>query len=170
MSRLSRLINAFRPDRLDGRTRRGACAFIWRRARRKPSAAAGVQHEAARAARPRLGNELHTRESSRDARLTPWLESLLKDARFGSRMLRKDSAVTAWPRWRRWRWRSAPQLAAFALVDALLLRPLPVYQPERLVQLTTRDEREEARKRQLSTIPSSSGAARPRAGNWICSA
>jgi hypothetical protein len=33
-------------------------------------------------------------------------------------------------------------LAAFALVDALLLRPLPVYQPERLIQLTTLDERD----------------------------
>jgi len=61
-----------------------------------------------------------------------WLESLFQDARFGFRMLRKEPAVT-----------SALVLslslaigactAAFSLIDALMLRPLPVPHPEALV-------------------------------------
>ena len=84
---------------------------------------------------------MHTRETSRDAKLLPWLESLLRDARFGFRMLRKDSAVTA-AALASLALAIGASLAAFALVDALLLRPLPVYQPERLVQLSTWDERD----------------------------
>jgi predicted permease len=61
-----------------------------------------------------------------------WLGSLLQDARFGVRILAKERAVT-----------SAAVLslslaigactAAFSLIDALMLRPLPVPEPQRLV-------------------------------------
>ncbi|MGA9627812.1 MAG: ABC transporter permease, partial [Bryobacteraceae bacterium] len=64
-----------------------------------------------------------------------WLESLLQDARFGVRILAKERAVTA-----------AAVLslslaigactAAFSLIDALMLRPLPVPEPHRLVGFT----------------------------------
>jgi predicted permease len=62
------------------------------------------------------------------------IESLGRDVRFGVRMLRKNAGVTA----------AAlvslslalgACLAAFALVDALILRPLPVERPEQLVYL-----------------------------------
>jgi len=93
--------------------------------------------DAAREARKRMGNQLLYRESSREARLFPWLESVLQDVRFGSRMLRKSAGIAM-----------AAVLAlglaigactaAFSLIDALLLRPLPVNQPERLVALYSR--------------------------------
>jgi putative ABC transport system permease protein len=64
-----------------------------------------------------------------------WLESLLTDVRFGLRMLRKDALVT-----------SAALVslalaigactAAFSLIDALILRALPVHEPNRLAYLT----------------------------------
>jgi len=63
------------------------------------------------------------------------LESLWQDVRFGLRTLRKDRAVTA---------AAVVTLslaigactAAFTLIDALLLRPLPLPAPERLVELS----------------------------------
>jgi hypothetical protein len=93
MSWLSRLTNAFRPDRLDGELEEELRFHL--EARAEEAVRGGISpQEAARQARLRLGNELHTREASRDARLLPWLESLVKDVRFGFRMLRKDTAVT----------------------------------------------------------------------------
>ena len=88
--------------------------------------------DAAREARRHFGNTLLLRESSREAKLFSWLESVLQDLRFGLRMLRKTAGVTA-----------AAVLslslaigactAAFSLIDALMLRPLPVRDPGRLV-------------------------------------
>jgi len=64
-----------------------------------------------------------------------WLNNLFQDMRFGARLLRKNSVVTA-----------AAVLslglaigtctAAFSLIDALVLRPLPVREPHRLVYVT----------------------------------
>src|SRR5918993_440862 len=70
-----------------------------------------------------------------DAKLLRSIESLGRDVRFGVRMLRKNAGVTA---------AAVVSLslalgacvAAFTLVDALILRPLAVHQPERLVYLT----------------------------------
>ena len=86
-------------------------------------------------ARRQFGNRLRLREQSRDVKLLPWLDSLVRDVRLGARMLRKNGLVTA----------AAivslslalgACMAAFSLVDALILRPLPVHQPERLIYLT----------------------------------
>ncbi|MFY9725853.1 MAG: ADOP family duplicated permease [Bryobacteraceae bacterium] len=138
MSWLSRLTNAFRPDRLDSELEEELRFHL--EARAEEAVRRGIAPEdAARQARLRLGNPLQTRETSRDARLMPWLESLVKDVRFGFRMLRKDRGVTA-AALASLALAIGASLAAFALVDALLLRPLPVYQPERLVRLTTTDE------------------------------
>src|SRR5262249_25647333 len=78
-----------------------------------------------------FGSQLRHRESSRDAKLLPWLESLCSDALFGLRQLRKYKITSA---------AAILSLAlglgacasAFRLIDALLLRPLPVRHPERL--------------------------------------
>jgi hypothetical protein len=69
-----------------------------------------------------------------------WMESLLQDARFGFRILAKERAVTV-----------AAVLslslaigactAAFSLIDALMLRPLPVPEPHRLVGFTYQPQR-----------------------------
>lgn len=83
----------------------------------------------------RMGSQIMLRESSRDIKVIPWLASIVQDFAFGLRLLRKNPAVTA-----------AALLslslaigactAAFSLIDALILRPLPVNDPQRLVYLT----------------------------------
>jgi predicted permease len=82
-------------------------------------------------ARRAFGSTLHYRETSRDLRMVQWLESLRADVVFGWRQIAKRPATSA-----------AAVLslalaigastAAFRLVDALLLRPLPVAGAERL--------------------------------------
>jgi hypothetical protein len=127
VSWFSRVLNAFRPERvtrdlddenqfhLDART-----ADLTRR---------GMDPAQAREqARRQFGNPLVLRESSRDVKLWPRLESVLFDMVFGLRLCRKHATVTV-----------AAVLslslaigactAAFSLIDALILRPLPVGNP-----------------------------------------
>ena len=131
MSWWSRVVNVVRADRL-ARELEDEQRFHLE-ARAADLMAAGLSPEAARAeAARRFGHSLQLREASRDARLLPWLESLVRDLRLGWRLLRQDAIVS-----------TAAVLslglaigactAAFALVDALLLRELPVREPERLV-------------------------------------
>src|SRR5580700_665471 len=82
-------------------------------------------------ARRAFGSALRQREESRDIRLAAWLDSLRADAVFGWRQIVKRKATSA-----------AAILslglgmgactAAFRLIDAVLLRPLPVAHAERL--------------------------------------
>src|SRR6202047_3575073 len=86
-------------------------------------------------ARRAFGSTLRHRETSRDIRLITWLESLRADAIFGWRQLAKTKIPSA---------AAILSLAlaigactsAFRLIDALLLRPLPVANPERLYDLS----------------------------------
>src|SRR5580693_642282 len=89
-------------------------------------------------ARRAFGSPLHHRERSRDVRMVTWLESLRADAVFGWRQLNKRKATSA---------AAILSLAlaigactsSFRLIDALLLRPLPVAQPERLYELSIQE-------------------------------
>ena len=82
-------------------------------------------------ARRSFGSALRHSEESRDVRLIVWLDSLRADAIFGWRQLNKKKMTSAV---------AILSLAlaigactsAFRLIDALLLRPLPVADPERL--------------------------------------
>jgi predicted permease len=86
-------------------------------------------------ARRAFGSALRHRENSRDVRLVAWLESLRADAVFGWRQLKKTKITSA---------AAIVSLAlaigactcAFRLIDALLLRPLPVANAERLYDLS----------------------------------
>jgi predicted permease len=85
-------------------------------------------------ARRALGPSLRLREESRDVRLVAWLDSLRADAVFGWRQLKKNKVTSA---------AAILSLAlgigactgAFRLIDALLLRPLPVSEPGQLYAL-----------------------------------
>src|SRR6516225_8463672 len=85
-------------------------------------------------ARKALGPTLRLREESRDVRLATWLDSLRADAVFGWRQLMKTKVTSA---------AAILSLAlgigacisAFRLIDGLLLRPLPVSDPEQLYVL-----------------------------------
>lgn len=87
-----------------------------------------------REARRRLGNPTRIEEEVRAMGIATWLESVLQDARYGLRQFRKSPALSL-----------AIVLslaiglgantAIFALVDAALLKPLPVKDPDQLVML-----------------------------------
>src|SRR5262249_41962324 len=134
MSWFSRLANVFRSDRLiqdlddEMRFHLDARAAEFTRRGMTPA-------EADREARRRLGNEWLARETSRDVKLLPWLDSIVRDAQYGWRMLCKSPVVSV---------TAILSLAlaigactaAFSLIDALILRPLPVRDPEGLVYLS----------------------------------
>ena len=90
-----------------------------------------ARHQALR----QFGNVASIQEYARDEQHVRWLHNVIRDLRLGARMLRKNRLVTA---------AAIVSLSlalgacatAFSLVDALILRPLPVHQPERLIYLT----------------------------------
>src|ERR1700685_1227021 len=86
-------------------------------------------------ARRAFGSTLRHREGSRDARLVTWLESLRSDAGFGLRQLKKTK-VTSLAAILSLALAIGACASAFRLIDAILLRPLPVANPERLYDLS----------------------------------
>ncbi len=125
MSWIRQFTNLFRRDRLDREIAEELASHVEE---------AVEQGRSAEEARKAFGNVLLQRERSRDIKVLPWLEALASDAVFGWRQLRKRPAVSA-----------AAILslalaigattAAFRLVDAVLLRTLPVAHPHRLFYL-----------------------------------
>src|SRR6266498_1823449 len=81
--------------------------------------------------RQAFGSALQIREASRDLRLIAWLESLRADVIFGWRQLMKRK-VTSTAAILSLALAIGACTSAFRLIDALLLRPLPVADPERL--------------------------------------
>src|SRR5271154_5676852 len=125
MSVWSRIVNVFRVERLNREIDEEMQSHV------EEAIAEGLDPVEARRA---FGSAMRHRENSRDVRLFAWLESLRADAVFGWRQLRKNKVTSA---------AAILSLAlaigactsAFRLIDALLLRPLPVAEPERLYVL-----------------------------------
>jgi putative ABC transport system permease protein len=82
-------------------------------------------------ARKAFGSALHLRETSLDLRLIAWLDSLRADLVFGWRQLWKTKATSA-VAVLSLGLAIGSCMSAFRIIDALLLRPLPVRNPERL--------------------------------------
>jgi putative ABC transport system permease protein len=126
MSRWSRVANVLRGDRLNREIDEELESHI------REAIQQGRDPAAVRRA---FGSPLRHREESRDVRLVGWLDSLRADAVFGWRQLKKNKVTSA-----------AAILslalaigactAAFRLIDALLLRPLPVANTERLYEVS----------------------------------
>jgi predicted permease len=122
MSLWSRIANAFRGDRLSREIDEEIRAHI---------AEAIEQGRDPAEARRAFGAALRTREECRDFRVLAWLDSLRADAAFAWRQFLKHKVTSA---------AAVLSLAlaigactsAFRLIDALLLRPLPVAAPEQL--------------------------------------
>jgi predicted permease len=125
MSLWSRVVNVFLSDRLSREIEEEYQSHL------EEAAEQGRDTEEVQRA---FGAALRLREESRDARLIPWLDSLRADAIFGWRQLRKNKVASA---------AAILSLAlgigactgAFRLIDALLLRPLPVSDPGQLYAL-----------------------------------
>ncbi len=125
MSWWRRVRNLFRAERVNRELDEELAAHL------DEAVAQGRDPEEARRA---LGSPLRWREESREFRLVTWVESLRADVIFGGRQLVKNRTASV-----------AAILslglamgacvATFRLVDALLLRPLPVASPERLFYL-----------------------------------
>ena len=90
--------------------------------------------EARRAARLELGGIEQVKEDVREIRAGAWLDSLLRDLRFGARMLRKNPAFTAIAVLTLALGIGA-NTAIFSVVDKTIIRPLPYPQPDRLITL-----------------------------------
>jgi hypothetical protein len=133
MSWISRIGNALRPGRAAADLKDGLQFHLDRRA--ADLVRDGLPRaEAELLARRQLGNPLQLGEFSRDVKSAVWLESLLRDFRFGIRMISKYRKASL---------AAIASLAlavgactaAFALVDALIFRPLPVAGPHQLIDL-----------------------------------
>jgi predicted permease len=125
MSLWNRLLNTVRPGSIDSDIEEELRHHI------EDAIEEGRDPEEARRA---FGSMLVRREEIRDIRILPWLDSLRADAVFGWRQLMKRKITSA-----------AAILSlsiaigactsAFRIIDAILLRPLPVAHPEQLYAL-----------------------------------
>lgn len=82
-----------------------------------------------------FGAPLRHREASRDAKIIGWLDSLRADAVFGLRQLRK-AKITSIAAILSLGISIGACASAFRLLDAVLLRPLPIAQPQRLYEVS----------------------------------
>jgi predicted permease len=97
------------------------------------------QDEARAAARREFGGVEHMKDSYRDQRGFPFVDSLLQDLRYATRTLRRSPGLASM---------AVASLAlgigattaVFSVLNAVTLRPLPVPQPDRLVQLMPQNE------------------------------
>ena len=123
--------------------------------------------EARRRALIRLGGVEPTRETHREARGLPNLESILRDVRVGGRSLRRSPGFTAVVV-------TVLALAiggnsaVFGLVHAVLVRPLPFQEPDRLVVLWEEFSATGARGRlsRAEPAPANYVAWRSRSRSW----
>jgi len=98
--------------------------------------AAGMSREMAELeARRRFGNFGAQKEQTRDADILTWLDSMIDDTRYAIRMLRNSPAFTLVVIFSLALGIGA-NTAIFTLINAVMLRSLPVAHPEELVQLT----------------------------------
>jgi putative ABC transport system permease protein len=127
MSLWSRVLNAFRPERVNREIDEELAAHL------EDAQADGLDAGEARRA---LGSPLKHRDNTHDARVVMWLDSLRADAVYGWRRLAHNKVTTV-----------AAILslglaigactAAFRLADALLWRPLPIASPYEIYEVNT---------------------------------
>ncbi len=133
MSWYHRLRNLTRTARLNREIERELAFHIAEQAD-ELQAGGMTERDALREARRRLGNPEVQRERTRDADVFTWLDSLLRDVRHAVRGLRR-APVFAVVAVLSLALGIGANTAIFTLIDAVVLRPLPVPAPEELVVL-----------------------------------
>jgi len=126
MSLWSRISNSLRSERLNHEIAEELEAHI------EEAVAAGRDPEEARRA---FGPMLRQREAGHRVRVVGWLESLMADADFGWRQLRRNK-VTSSVAVLSLGLAMGSCVGAFRLIDALLWRPLPIANADRLYSLS----------------------------------
>ena len=130
---VGRLLALVRKRRLDGELGGEILAHL--EMAELDAIAAGLSpEEARREARRGFGGIEQMKEDHRDQRSVRWVENLLRDVRYGMASLARDpgfAAVTIGLL----ALGIGANTAMFSIVDAVLLRPLPFPEPERMVRL-----------------------------------
>jgi putative ABC transport system permease protein len=132
-----RFVNVFRSERLTREIERELEFHVAERAdelRAAGMSAAAAKHEARR----RLGHYTLQKERTRDMDVLAWLDTVRGDVRYGVRSLIASPgfslvAIVSLALG------IGANTAIFGLIDAVLLKSLPVQRPEELVQLELRD-------------------------------
>src|SRR5437763_3218441 len=133
VSMFQRLLNVFRQRRIANEIRQEMESHL--ASIEEEALAQGVNPQAAhRAALLRFGNHGVYEQQTREANLTIWLDDLLRDIRFAYRQLLRNPSFAV-----------AGVLllglgigvnaAIFTVIRSVILRPLPLEEPERLVSV-----------------------------------
>jgi predicted permease len=130
---VQRLLALLRARRLDAQLDDEVLAHL-ELAERDAIAAGASPADARRAARHRFGSIEAMKEEHRDRRSVRWLDTLVKDVRYGLLLLKRDPlfafvaiSVIAIG--------IGANTAMFSVMDAVLLKPLPYPEPERIVRV-----------------------------------
>ena len=133
MSAWRRFLNVWRGDELD-REFDDELRFHTDMQIRRNLERGAAPREAEAQARRRFGSLLLAKEGMREARMSVWLESLAADVQFGARLLRRRFGLAAFAVLTLSLGIGA-NAAIFTLLNAILLRPLPFLEPDRLVAI-----------------------------------
>ncbi|HKH73799.1 MAG TPA: ABC transporter permease [Vicinamibacterales bacterium] len=128
---LRRLVNVFRSRRVDRDIQREVDFHINERADQLHTEGMPLA-QARETARRHFGNTLRIREDSRRINSIGWLELLFQEFRFAMRVFRKSPAFAATAVLTLGLGIGATA-AVFSVVDAVLIRPLPYPDPDRLI-------------------------------------
>ena len=129
----ARLLALFRQRRLDRELEGEILAHL--EMAERDAIAAGLSPEEARShARRGFGGIEQMKEEHRDRRSVRWMENLLRDLRYGTAALARDPAFAAVTIGLLALGIGA-NTAMFSIVDAVLLKPLPFPEPERMVRV-----------------------------------
>ena len=137
MALYQRFVNLMRSERLSRDLEREMAFHLSERA--DELVAGGLSEpEARREAQRRFGNRTLQKERMRDADVLVWLESIIADLRYAARALRASPGFALVAILSLGLGIGA-NTAIFSLIDAVMLKSLPVSHPEELVQVTIDD-------------------------------
>ena len=185
MAWYDRLLNVVRPGRLARDIEREMAFHLAERVDQLVSAGLS-EADARREARRQFGNPTAQRERTHEVDVAVWLESVLADLRYAARALRRSPGFTLVAVLSLGLGIGATT-AIFSLINAVILRSLPVSRPQELVHVVRRDGGDSFGNPQWEVVRDLHGAAlagafaygprefdlasggegRPTQGNWV---